>query len=81
MMRVLYFGPLRDAIGTESEIIVMDAPFRMHDLILRLVKLHPDAAPVIKTSAVSVNLDYVDNFELELSESDEVAFIPPVSAG
>lgn len=80
-MRLLFFGPLRDVLGIESETIVVDAPIRMQDLIHRLVQMHPDAAPIIKASAVSVNLDYIDDSSFELNEGDEVALVPPVSAG
>lgn len=80
-MKILFFGPLRDAVGAESENIAIESPARLQEVIKRLRDLHPEAATIIDCSAVSVNLDYVNDENLLVSEGDEIAVVPPVSAG
>jgi molybdopterin converting factor small subunit len=85
-MKVLYFGPLKDAVGQESESILLESNQTL-DRVVQGVKSRHSAKAVqdlLAVSALVVNLQYVDEDNLSkisISNTDEVAFIPPVSSG
>ena len=46
-----------------------------------IAQRYPDASGLLGASLVAVNHEYVDNDACELSATDEVAVIPPISGG
>jgi len=83
-MKVLYFAWLRQRIGLPAE--EFDLPAEVHtvgDLVAWLSAKGPDYAKGFEEPDVlraAVNFEYVP-FEHKLSNSDEVAFFPPVTGG
>lgn len=87
-MRILYFGPLRDLVGTDEQDILevtntgpADTPKTVAEVVAAVVATYPEAAELIGSCATAVNLDYVDNMNTLVSMGDSIALIPPVSAG
>jgi molybdopterin converting factor small subunit len=82
-IKVLFFGPLREALSKDSLIVFMDSPtpakIKQH-LIDEHHKSTSNLQDVLNSSATVVNLEYCDPDHL-LKHRDELAFIPPVSAG
>ncbi len=76
-MRVLLFAALRDAAGPSVE-LDLPAGATVGDLRAELARVVP--AALLARSAVAVNHEYADDAR-ELSATDEVAVIPPVSGG
>jgi molybdopterin synthase catalytic subunit len=79
-IRVLFFATLRDRTGLREETLIMPAGSTVSDLRETIAARHPDAAPSMPTTLVSVNREYAFSEE-ELHDGDEVALFPPVSGG
>ena len=90
--RLLYFASA--ASYTRKSLDDVPAPLALTDLFAHLEKLYPGIRQaVLSSSAVTVNLDYVDVEDQQgadgckrsdttvINEGDEVAIIPPVSSG
>lgn len=90
--RLLYFASA--ASYTRKSLDDVPAPLALTELFAHLEKLYPGIGQaVLSSSAVTVNLDYVDVEDQEsaaeckrsdatvINEGDEVAIIPPVSSG
>ena len=82
--RLLYFASA--ASFTQKSFEDFSAPLPLTDLFNVVEKKHPGMIDaVLSSSAVTVNLDYVDVGETSnvtiIREGDEVAIIPPVSSG
>ncbi|MCJ1357481.1 MAG: hypothetical protein MMC33_007477 [Icmadophila ericetorum] len=89
---ILYFAFAATFTKKSSE--YLPAPLEGPKLLEKLEKMYPGIkARVLDTSAITVNLDYVDLeghaeedekhliSTLVIKEGDEVAIIPPVSSG
>lgn len=85
---LLYFAAATS--HTQKELDFLQAPLPLSELYEGLEKKYPGIRKrVLLSSAVTVNLDYVDVEEetakgdlgLVIKEGDEVAIIPPVSSG
>lgn len=85
---LLYFAAATS--HTQKELDFLPAPLPLSKLHDEVDKRYPGIKQkVLSTSAVTVNLDYVDVEEetakgeqgLVIKEGDEVAIIPPVSSG
>lgn len=83
-MRISYYGPLKEAAGNLTDESLSGATC-LGNLLDQLKTRHANThfAHILDSCAIAVNDTYVDNtnFSLELTESDDIAFIPPVSAG
>lgn len=79
-IRVLFFATLRDRTGLREENIDLPAGSTVADLRELVASRHPDAAPSLPTTLVSINREYAFP-EDELHDGDEVALFPPVSGG
>jgi len=83
-MKVLYFAWLRQRIGRNEE--EFELPAEVHtvdDLMSMLAARGPDYATGFaerKAIRAAVNYEYVP-FSHQLSNTDEVAFFPPVTGG
>lgn len=88
--RLLYFASAASFTKKASEDFT--APLPIADLFGLIESKHPGiTTAVLSSSAITVNLEYVDVEEVEgvstdrnstvIKEGDEVAIIPPVSSG
>ena len=86
--RLLYFATA--ASYTKKSFDEFPAPLPARALFAMLEKRYPGITErVLLSSAVTVNLDYVDmeqnlihpDSDIEIQTGDEVAIIPPVSSG
>lgn len=80
---ILYFAAASSF--TKKQYDHLPAPLKLSALFEELEKRYPGIKDkVLDSSALTVNLDYVDLEEAEnatIEERDEVAIIPPVSSG
>jgi molybdopterin converting factor subunit 1 len=79
-VRVRFFAALREVVGREDLELELPAGSTPEDLWRRLAADHPTLAPFRKSLAAAVNRRYAP-FAAQLSEGDEIVFIPPVSGG
>jgi molybdopterin synthase catalytic subunit len=79
-VRVLFFGQLKEIIGTKEESVELSEGARLEDLFERYGRRFPKFADFRPSIAASVNQEYADARAM-LSDGDEVAFLPPVSGG
>lgn len=83
-MKVLYFAWLRQRIGVGAEEFDLPAEVAtVGDLVAWLSARGPGYAKGFaqpQTIRAAVNFEYVP-FEHKISDSDEVAFFPPVTGG
>jgi MoaE-MoaD fusion protein len=78
---VLLFAGLADTIGTSRLAVPFDSgTLTVKDLKEKLAQQYPSAASLIRLSFAARNHSYAAD-ETPLSESDELALIPPVSGG
>jgi molybdopterin converting factor subunit 1 len=79
-VRVLYFGVLKDAFGSESEALELAEGASVADLMMVYRGREMDRAGFWDSIAVAVNQEYARGGDL-LKDGDEVALLPPVSGG
>lgn len=80
---VLLFGKLKDAFGAAS-IALPEGVGTAAELRARLAELNPDLAELLraKTVRIAVNQELVaDEAGTQISASDEIALLPPLSGG
>jgi molybdopterin converting factor small subunit len=80
--KLLYFAAASSYTKKQSE--ELSAPLPISELFAVLEKQYPGIkAKVLESSAVTVNLEYVDLDENStvIKDGDEVGIIPPVSSG
>lgn len=81
--KLLYFASATTFTKKNSE--VLQAPSSPRKLFNILEEKYPGITDkILRSSALTVNLEYIDlddHAEQEIKEGDEVAVIPPVSAG
>ncbi len=75
-VRVLYFGVLKDAFGSESDELEVAENATVADLLREF----RGRAGFLDSIAVAVNREYAKGEDV-LKEGDEVALLPPVSGG
>jgi len=76
----LFFGPLREIIGTEALRLDVPAPFTGDAAFECLAGRFPRLRTWRGTLRLAVNREYVA-FDRILAAGDEISFIPPVSGG
>ena len=83
-MKILYFAWVRETTGTQEEDFdLADGIKTVEDLVTALKKSGPNYAQAFADDTmvrVAVNQEYV-NLDHRLSNTDEVAFFPPVTGG
>ena len=83
-MKLLYFAWIRDDIGLDGEeILLPDGVKTVGELITLLISRGESYERGLRASEelkVAVNLEYA-NLDTPISDSDEVAFFPPVTGG
>jgi len=79
-VRVLLFGPLREAVGAKDLSVELPETVRLGELRARLAREHPVVDRYGERLLLSVNQEVADPHTV-LAEGDEVALLPPVSGG
>ncbi len=84
-VRLLFFGPMAEQLGTRERTMVLEAASSGSGVItvatlLRELKLPQPQWQFEKTFLVAVNQDFA-GLTTALAENDEVAFLPPMSGG
>jgi molybdopterin converting factor subunit 1 len=79
-VRVLFFGQLKEIVGSAQDDADLADGARVEDLFNRYGQRFPKLAAFRPSIAASVNQEYA-NWQSPLSSGDEVAFLPPVSGG
>ena len=80
VIRVLFFGVLRDVAGMSDESVLMPDGSTVGDVLDSYRKAFPAFEKWIPSLAVSLNQEY-SPVTATLKAGDEVAFLPPVSGG
>lgn len=79
-IRVLFFGVLRDLLGSGSDDVSLPEGATLHDLLARYEAQAPRLKQLAPTLALAINQEYAPP-AAPLRDGDEVAFLPPVSGG
>ncbi len=80
LVRVLFFGRLKEIVGIAEENTELSAGARVEDLFARYARRFPPLAEFRSSVVASVNQEFA-GWRVPLSAGDEVAFLPPVSGG
>jgi molybdopterin converting factor subunit 1 len=79
-VRVLFFGQLKEIVGSPQDEAELSEGARVEDLFERYGRRFPKLAEFRESIAPSLNCEYAD-WRAPLAGGDEVAFLPPVSGG
>lgn len=79
-INVKFFASCRDLAGVSSIVVSCPDVTTTTDLVLILLDMYPNLTNGINEVSLAVNKQYVDG-PVALSNSDEVAFLPPMSGG
>ena len=77
---VRLFARLRDIAGASELAREIASGSTIGSVWRQLVSEYPDLAPYGRSISSAVNTDYA-RMDTELSDGDEIAFLPPVSGG
>lgn len=80
VIRVLFFGVLKDVAGNDNESVLMPDGSTVRDVLDSYRKTFPAIEKWVPSLAISVNREY-SPLTTALKAGDEVAFLPPVSGG
>ena len=79
-MKVLFFGRLREVVGSGEEFAELTGDARIEDLFAGLVARRPELARFRASLVASRNQEFAA-WNTPLQPGDEIAFLPPVSGG
>jgi molybdopterin synthase catalytic subunit len=80
MMKVLFFGPLRDIVGVAEDSRQVPLPVTVGQLFEHYAEHFPRLRELRRSIVIARNERFCDP-STELADGDEVAFLPPVSGG
>lgn len=80
VVRVLFFGQLKEIVGAGEESFDAAAGARLEDLYASYTQRFPRLAEFRASVAASINQEYV-SWDAKPAAGDEIAFLPPVSGG
>lgn len=80
LVRVLFFGRLKDIVGRAEEQAEVSDGARVEDLFENYGRNFPELARFRASVVASVNQEFAE-WRAPLASGDEVAFLPPVSGG
>ena len=80
LIRVLFFGMLKDLTGRAKDTLELRAGATVADLLAHYGEDAPRVRDFLPALAVSVNQEYARR-DAVLHDQDEVALLPPVSGG
>jgi MoaE-MoaD fusion protein len=79
-VRVLFFGILKELVGTSSEVVELADRASIRDLLAHYERKNPRLKDMLPSTAVALNQQYAD-VDSQLKADDEIALLPPVSGG
>ncbi|OQR74893.1 unknown-like [Tropilaelaps mercedesae] len=81
-VKLLFFAKARDLAGVEERLLDIEQGLLTLDKLKQIIgEAEPSVKPVLDSSIVAVDLEYVvDNIEIGV-HTNEIALIPPVSGG
>jgi MoaE-MoaD fusion protein len=79
-VRVLFFGQLKDLVGTSSEEIDLPAGCDLRSVFERYQARQPRLGELARSIVIARNREFAAP-ATPVSEGDEIAFLPPVSGG
>lgn len=80
IIKVLFFGKLRELLELDSKILtILQDNYSIQDLVNHLKTTNPILND--HKFVVSLNKNYVFDYDEDLRNNDEVALIPPISGG
>ncbi len=80
LVRVLFFGRLKDIVGRAEETAEVADGARLEELFAGYGERYPELTAFRGSVVASINQAFAD-WQSKLSSGDEVAFLPPVSGG
>ncbi|MGH9866096.1 MAG: molybdenum cofactor biosynthesis protein MoaE [Candidatus Acidiferrales bacterium] len=80
LVRVLFFGQLKEIVGKAEDGCVAPEGARLEDVFANYAADFPRLAPFKDSVAGAINQEYAP-WDARLRAGDEVAFLPPVSGG
>tara|TARA_B110000967_G_C18725340_1_gene479797 strand:+ start:48 stop:296 length:249 start_codon:yes stop_codon:yes gene_type:complete len=82
MIKVLFFGQLKEQLGVAGTEVYIEHSVTVSQLLERMIKTHPQWAQNLNNESLLVAVDQVmAKLDALVSESSEVAFFPPVTGG
>jgi len=79
MIKVLFFGPVADRVGSNSRQAEYRSGMRLQDLRDELAATHPQAFEIV--SMVALDGEHVRDMTMPLADNSEVAFMSKFSGG
>ncbi len=79
-VRVLFFGMLKDMVGTSSETIELPEEASIRDVLSHYETKIPRLRDTLPSTALALNQQYA-KADSALKSGDEIALLPPVSGG
>lgn len=79
-VKIKFFAMHREAVGRREEVLTMNSPATLEDLVKTLEERYPTLKPLRRSTIYCVNQSVVRG-DVELREGDEVALFPPVGGG
>jgi len=79
-VRVLFFGPLKDLVGTSSEEIDLPQGADLRAVFSHYQASHPRLGGLAHSIVIARNREFAEP-STPACEGDEIAFLPPVSGG
>jgi len=79
-VRVLFFGILKDVVGSSSDVVELQDRASIRDLLAHYEAKIPRLKESLPSVALALNQQYA-SVDAELNGDDEVALLPPVSGG
>ena len=80
MVKVLFFGPLRDIVGVAEDSRQVPLPVTLGQLFEHYAEHFPRLRELRRSIVIARNERFCDP-ATDLADGDEVAFLPPVSGG
>lgn len=79
MIRILFFGPVAERVGTPEMQIEFEPGWHLQDVVAQLQARYPKAFEVVCFTAV--NELQTRDLQLVLADNDEIAFMAKFSGG
>jgi molybdopterin converting factor small subunit len=79
-VKVLYFGPAREAAGRKEEELVLATPAKIEQAISQAMDAHPRLLELKETIKLLINGQWAAA-NAELKDGDRVTLLPPVGGG
>lgn len=80
MVPVLYFAQVRDRLGRDHDHVLLPEHAHADDILTAVATLHPPHAALIRRCRVALDHTFI-NTVVPITQTSEIALIPPVSGG